>query len=210
MVALTGEAASDAHTRGQELVGAVSAAATLHGDDLAAATRDLNDKLDRAEISAALKVKLRAQVGELERKLFQERKAANEARKANFSSEIAKTAAQAVERGQDVLVTEADVDGDIGIIKTGLEALRAVAPDLPVFFFSVDEAKGQLTGVADTPQSVIDRGLNAKEWVSAALAACGGKGGGRPTQAQGKSKKPELKGEGIAAAEKFAREKLAQ
>lgn len=208
MVALTGEAASDAHTRGQEIAGSVNAAQPLHGDALADAIRGVNEVLDQAQISAALKMKLRGDVSELEKRLFQERKAEKEERKANFSAEIGEIAAKAADQGKPFLVYNAEVDGDVNAIKSGIDAVRAVAADMGVFFFSVNEAKGQITAIADTPQAVMDRGLNAKEWAAAALQACGGKGGGRPNQAQGKSKEVERLPEGIAVAEKFAAEKL--
>lgn len=46
-------------------------------------------------------------------------------------------------------------------------------------------------------------GLKADEWLRAALEACGGRGGGRATSAQGQAADAEEMGKGMAAAEAF-------
>lgn len=46
-------------------------------------------------------------------------------------------------------------------------------------------------------------GLKADEWLRAALEACGGRGGGRATSAQGQAADAGEMGKGMAAAEAF-------
>jgi alanyl-tRNA synthetase len=50
--------------------------------------------------------------------------------------------------------------------------------------------------------------LKANEWVNAALAVVGGKGGGKPTSAQGQGGEVAKAAEALAAAEQFAAMKL--
>lgn len=54
------------------------------------------------------------------------------------------------------------------------------------------------------PESLLGK-IKANEWVSAALPAVGGKGGGKPNNAQGQG--PNLAGisEGVRLAEEFAK-----
>jgi alanyl-tRNA synthetase len=46
--------------------------------------------------------------------------------------------------------------------------------------------------------------LKANEWVNAALSVLGGKGGGKPTAAQGQGSQIEKAADAAAAAEQFA------
>jgi len=50
--------------------------------------------------------------------------------------------------------------------------------------------------------------VDAKEWVNAALGACGGKGGGKPSRAQGAARDPTNVAQALEAAKAFAEAKL--
>lgn len=50
--------------------------------------------------------------------------------------------------------------------------------------------------------------LKAGDWVNAALAVLGGKGGGKPTAAQGQGPNVDKAADALAAAEQFAAMKL--
>jgi alanyl-tRNA synthetase len=54
----------------------------------------------------------------------------------------------------------------------------------------------------------LSKQLNAKEWVEAPLSVLGGKGGGKPTTAQGQGSNVEKITDAIKAAEEFAKLKL--
>lgn len=60
------------------------------------------------------------------------------------------------------------------------------------------------TGVPDA----LSKQLNAKEWVEAPLTVLGGKGGGKPTTAQGQGSYYDKVPDAIKAAEEFAKMKL--
>jgi alanyl-tRNA synthetase len=53
-----------------------------------------------------------------------------------------------------------------------------------------------------------EHGLKANEWVSAAAIVVGGKGGGKPGQAQGRGNLPDKVNDALLRALEFAHEKL--
>ena len=61
---------------------------------------------------------------------------------------------------------------------------RKALPDSPVMLLSLDP-EDKVALLADVPQVAIDRGLKAGDWIKAVAPVVGGKGGGRPNQAQG-------------------------
>lgn len=52
-------------------------------------------------------------------------------------------------------------------------------------------------------QCSVQNGVKADEWLRAALSACGGRGGGRATSAQGQAPQSGEMRKGMAAAEEF-------
>lgn len=78
-------------------------------------------------------------------------------------------------------------------------------PELPVMFFS--EGEGKATALACVPQSLVGK-MPAGAWLNDALAVMGGKGGGRPTSAQGMAPEPASMPAAMQVAEEFAQMKL--
>ena len=62
--------------------------------------------------------------------------------------------------------------------------------------------------MAGVPDGMVQRGLNAGEWVREAAGVLGGKGGGRPDAAQGGGTQVGKIKEAVAAARVFAARKL--
>ena len=58
--------------------------------------------------------------------------------------------------------------------------------------------------IAWVPDAQIKQGLKAGDWIRAAAEACGGKGGGKPNQAQGGGTDPSKLSEAAKAASEFA------
>ena len=67
--------------------------------------------------------------------------------------------------------------------------------------------KGKALAWAGVPSSLCKQ-LGAGEWVKGPLAALGGKGGGKPTNAQGQGPNIDQVPEALRAAEAFAQSKL--
>jgi alanyl-tRNA synthetase len=78
---------------------------------------------------------------------------------------------------------------------------------LAALFVSVDEQKGKALAFAGVPVATSDK-LKANEWVNSALTLLGGKGGGKPTLAQGQGADFSKAADALAAAEQFAAMKL--
>ena len=62
-------------------------------------------------------------------------------------------------------------------------------------------------GLAVVPAGLVKK-LPANEWVNAALAPCGGKGGGKPNRAQAASRDPTNVAASLTAAQDHASAKL--
>mgnify|MGYP001033345473 CR=1 FL=1 len=72
------------------------------------------------------------------------------------------------------------------------------------FGLSKDEENGKLACFAYVPETLEQEGVNADQWVSEALRACNGKGGGKGVMAVGSSTHLELAGEALIAAQAYA------
>ena len=72
---------------------------------------------------------------------------------------------------------------------------------------SVDDDKGKVLAYAGVPAGLSSK-IKANEWVGAALAAVGGKGGGKPTAAQGQGPDTAKASDALKLAEEFATMKL--
>jgi alanyl-tRNA synthetase len=95
---------------------------------------------------------------------------------------------EAVEVGGVKIIAE-QVDGwDADMMRSQIDELRRRASPLAVLFGSV--ADGRVLLVAALSKDLVERGLNAGEWVKAAAKAVGGGGGGRPDLAQAGGKFP--------------------
>jgi hypothetical protein len=78
---------------------------------------------------------------------------------------------------------------------------------MAAIFFSVDVEKGKVLVYAGVPAALVAK-VKAGEWVATALAVVGGKGGGKPTAAQGQGPDIAKVPEAIMAAAQFAAAKL--
>ena len=73
---------------------------------------------------------------------------------------------------------------------------------------SVDDDAGVVSIIAGVPSELIERGLRAGDWVREVAGVVGGKGGGRPEQAQGGGTEVGKVGEALAVARAFATERV--
>lgn len=74
--------------------------------------------------------------------------------------------------------------------------------------FSKDEQTGRLLCFAHVPKGVQGKGLRAGEWVSRALEACDGKGGGKDDAAVGTSPQLDKYEAAVAAAQAYLEQSL--
>ncbi|KAG5191133.1 alanyl-tRNA synthetase mitochondrial precursor [Tribonema minus] len=198
ITAVTGAEAAAALAEGAKLQADVAAAAKLADAELEADAPALRQALDAATISAALKAKLRGEVEALQRRAAAAAKAAAAAA-ADRGVAAARAAAEAAAAaGARSLVTEVAIGGDSKAVKRVLDAVQAAAPELAFMGLSpAAGADGRLLCFALCGDAARAAGLGADAWVAAAMAACGGRGGGKPSAAQGQA--PSVEGLQAAA-----------
>jgi alanyl-tRNA synthetase len=72
-----------------------------------------------------------------------------------------------------------------------IDQLRRKASPIAVLLGNRNIEEKKVTLIAGLSRDLVDRGLNAVEWVRAAAGIVGGSGGGRPDMAQAGGKFPE-------------------
>ena len=89
-----------------------------------------------------------------------------------------------------------------------IDQLRRKAAPVAVLLGNRQD-EGKVTLIAGLSRDLVDRGLDAVDWVRAAAAMVGGGGGGRPDMAQAGGKDPQKLPEAFEAARE-AIEKMLQ
>lgn len=106
-----------------------------------------------------------------------------------------------------VKIVTHQADGlDVEALRGLIDQLRRKASSLAVCVASVTE--GRVTLIASLSKELVERGLNAVEWVKAAAKHVGGGGGGRPDMAQAGGKDASKVPQALAEAVEFLRSKL--
>jgi alanyl-tRNA synthetase len=86
-------------------------------------------------------------------------------------------------------------------------AVKQTHGDKPCMLLAPDTDAGKCMVYAEVPKAVVKQ-LPAGEWLKAALAPLGGKGGGKPDRAQGSGPSVDKLDEAVHAAEAFASGKV--
>ena len=204
VVAATGDEASQARQAGDTMLDRLNAIASLGDDELPGAVDAIARELNDADLGLLHR---RA----AEQSLTSLRDTAKKLRKAAAGQSkdaiVAEAQALAREHQGNFIVGELTAS-DRETLLAGMDAVRGIAADAACLLACTVEDAGKVIIVAKVPQSCIDRGLKAGDWVRVAAEACGGGGGGRPDAAQAGGKQPEKLPEALAAATTFAQEAL--
>ena len=90
-----------------------------------------------------------------------------------------------------------------------LKQVKSLSPATPAMFFSSDEDTGKVLCMAQVPKEIITgKGLKANEWCQQVQGIIGGKGGGKPENAQASGNNPRATAEAMKVAIAFAEAKL--
>jgi alanyl-tRNA synthetase len=206
IIAVTGAEASAAIAAADELEAKIKAAQAKPPAEVVAETTDLKIAVDQAAIPAARKAALRDQVQILLKAVLEEQKKAGAANKAKAVEAAVEAADKAAESGQTFLITKVpDVGLDVKALQEAWNAIQKRHPGLAVMFFAEGDGKG--LAYAGVPND-LSKKLPAGEWVKAALEVLGGKGGGKPTNAQGMGPKVEALDDAAKVAAELAALKL--
>eukprot|EP00271_Cylindrocystis_brebissonii_P012965 TRINITY_DN32493_c0_g1_i1.p1 TRINITY_DN32493_c0_g1~~TRINITY_DN32493_c0_g1_i1.p1 ORF type:complete len:1218 (-),score=332.87 TRINITY_DN32493_c0_g1_i1:421-4074(-) len=229
LVAWTRGKALTAIALGEEYQKRVESAGSLSGLALEKEVKSLNSALDTAEIPAPKRAELKGQVARLQERVLQAAKAAGKANLEVAINSAITTASEAASKGETVCVQLINVGLDSDAIRAAVAAVLARQKELAVLFLSVHEApKGSgaapeeatsgkkkkaeedtVLVYAGVPEALEKRGLKVLDWLKAALAPLGGKGGGgKGGIAQGRGNKIAAAEEAMSVARKFAADKL--
>lgn len=208
IVALTADDAGAAIAEGDRLTTEATAAAALPDADLDKALVHLKASVDAAVIPAATKAAIRDQLAILGKRVADAAKAAAAANKQRAVAEAVAAADAAVAAGRSHVVTRVDVGIDAKALTEAWNAITGKHGDnLCALLVSVDDEKQKVLAYAGVPNNFVAK-IKANEWVGAALAVVGGKGGGKPTAAQGQGQETGKADEALQVAEQFATMKL--
>ncbi|PRW58002.1 alanine--tRNA ligase isoform A [Chlorella sorokiniana] len=205
IVAVTGEEAQAAIALADQLAAQVEAAGKLPIEELSSEVKALTQTVSSATIPAVRKAALQDALTALVRRVLDHEKKAAAANKEKAVAAAVEASDAAAERGDKFLVTKIDVGLDSKALQEAWNAIQKKHPALPVLFVSAGEDKAM--AYAGVPQD-LSKELPAGEWVKEALTQLGGKGGGKPTTAQGSGPDVAKVDDALAAATKLAGLKL--
>ena len=151
-------------------------------------------ELDAAFLPASLKAELRARLEALQKQGAQAKKAALQKRVDNCMNYVRAKVQQALDNKESVLVLITDIGADAKASQSIANEVKKLAPELAFMGLSEEEtgSGGKVLCFTSVPDSLIEKfGLKADEWVGNTLESIGGRGGGKPSNAQGQA--PECK-----------------
>ncbi len=202
MTALTGRAARDAEANAAALVASLESIRKLSDERLASAVADLQEQLADATIPIAERARLREGIEQLHKRIKKQQK-----------QQAAASAGQVVDRARAIAdeaeanVIVASVEGADGqALRQAMDVIRKKRPEAAMLLASVND--GKIAFLAAVPQTLIDTGLKAGDWVREVAKVAGGGGGGKPDMAQAGGKDPAKLDEALQAARDYASDKV--
>ncbi|KAA0216713.1 MAG: alanine--tRNA ligase [Leptolyngbya sp. PLA3] len=185
ITALTGALAKAAEQAADGLQARLTDAGKLSGQALHDEVADISQQVDALTLPWPRKHELREALAGLSERVRQENKAADAAR-AKEAAEMARRIAESAATSMDeVVVATLELGSDRGALQAALTTICDRVPRSAVMLLSPDEEAGKVSVMASVPKGLIGRGLKAGDWVREVTALMGGKGGGKPEQAQG-------------------------
>ncbi len=185
ITALSGVPALAAEQAAGALVARYRAAERLKGAVLVDEVHALQQETDSLTIPLVIKQRLRQELTKLQDRIKQEQKTAAAGKQEQVAA-AARVLADSTEHDAfSFIAATLDAGSDRDAINAAVNTIRAKRPRHGVLLVSTDTEQDKLVIVASVPDALVKRGLNAGEWVRASAAACNGKGGGKPDQAQG-------------------------
>ena len=215
ITAVTGSAAEEAAEEGERLQTQIEEVEGLAVEtpDLDKQAGALRKDLDAAFASASVKAELRGRIEKIQKKANEAKKAALAQRVDIVLNDVRKDVEAAVADKKRVLVLNVDIGADSKASQQILNAVKKVAGDDMAFLGVSEEdpgSGGKLMAFAFVPDSLVEDGFKADEWIRSTLESCGGRGGGKPGNAQGQAQECSDVDAVIAAANSFADSKASE
>ncbi|MBX3363819.1 MAG: alanine--tRNA ligase [Phycisphaeraceae bacterium] len=175
-------AAIDAADRFGEQIGEV---ARLRDEELPPAVADLAAQLETLTLPLVRRHELRGRLAELHERVKAAAKAAARGRAAAAVEQARSIAESAARTGERFVVAVLPLGDDRQAMQQAANVIGKACAGAAVMLISTDEEADKVAVLAYVPTELVAQGLKAGDWVRAACEACGGKGGGKPEQAQG-------------------------
>ncbi|GKY96369.1 hypothetical protein MPSEU_000596500 [Mayamaea pseudoterrestris] len=210
--AVTKGAAKQAIAEGQRFVELVNEL-----EKIPATTSDLDKKagavrkdLDAAFVATTIKAELRGKIEGIQKNASEAKKKEMQQRVDLCLNDVRREVEAANAAGKKSLVLNVDIGADSKASQRVTNTIKELAPDLAFFGLSEEEvgSGGKVLAFACVPDELVDVGFKADEWVRVALEACGGRGGGRPNNAQGQAQECQSIESVIETATSFAESKV--
>jgi len=216
ITAVTGNAAAEATLEGENLRAQVEklerqTVADRPGLDKEAGA--LRKAVDEAFASATVRAELRSRIESIQKKANEANKAALAQRVDIALNTLSKDVEEAVAAKKKVLVLNVDIGADSKASQKVLNAVKKVAGDRLAFLGLSEEEQGsggKIMAFAFVPDALVEGGLKADEWIRSTLEICGGRGGGKPENAQGQAPECSDVDAVLAAANAFADSKAGE
>lgn len=212
ITAVTRGAAVQAIEEGKRFEALVSETEALGADtpDLDKKAGAIRKDIDAAFVSATLKAELRARIEGIQKKANEAKKAAIAQRVDQVLNDVKKVVEETVATGGKTLVMNVDIGADSKASQMISNAVKKMAPELAFLGVSEEEqgSNGKVLAFALVPDSAIELGLKADEWIKTTLEVCGGRGGGKAENAQGQAPECSDVNAVIQAAVSFAGSKV--
>jgi alanyl-tRNA synthetase len=184
ITAVTGVPALAAFAAAASMASRIEEASRLQDAALSDEVKQIGLDMDQLTLPLTERHRLRTMLLALQERSKAAGKAAAAGR-AEAVVRLAQALAESPEHDGVCVVATIDAGGDREALTAAVNAVRAKRPRSAVLLISADEPESKLNIVASVPPDLVKRGLNAGDWVRVSATACGGKGGGRPDQAQG-------------------------
>ena len=209
VVAVTGDIAAAAISRGQDLLERVKQAGSLPDAELQAECAKLKKEAAEASIPVSLKSDVNDTLAAYTKKLLEAgKKMAAENKKKAVEGAVA-AVKEAAESGNKFCVLRVNVGLDAKALAEALAQAQKAQADIPLMLLSTDDVKDKLMVYAGCDKGSVKDSFDAGKWAKDALTACGGKGGGKPTSATGQAPGAGNLDTALEAANAFATMNLA-
>lgn len=182
---MTGAYAQDALDAFEELKGLVEAATALEEKERLTELKALEKRTVQTTLSTTHRGLVESMIKSERKKLLEYEKAQQKILRDKAVKDAEDLANKLVDGAQKATVLE--LDGDKAILQDVIKAFQKIAKEIAILVVGKNQSANTLTVIAETPKA-LQEVLPASAWCGAAVAAAGGKGGGKADRAQGAAK----------------------
>lgn len=204
ITAISGDDAIAAHTLADEIEQAAEVLATLPSDRIAAHHALLSKQVEEAVLPSPRKHSIRTKLASVQKQLKELAKAASAEHAKQAAAMAAGIASSAEDSSEEIVIASIELGSDRKALEAALNTITQRCPNKAVLLLSPDPEEGRVAVMACVPQGLIGRGLKAGDWIREVTGVMGGKGGGRPDNAQGSGSDLSKLKDAIAHARTFA------